>query len=66
MRAIDYFDKGADANTGSTAILDGKVRYSYREARAITERIARAMWAHGLRGEECAAIYSQNDAGVLL
>ena len=66
MRAIDYFDKGADANTGSTAILDGKVRYSYREARAITERIARAMWAHGLRGEECAAIYSQNDARVLL
>jgi fatty-acyl-CoA synthase len=66
MRAIDYFDKGADANTGKTAILDGKVRYSFREARAVTERIARAMWAYGLRGEECAAIYSQNDARVLL
>jgi fatty-acyl-CoA synthase len=66
MRAIDYFDKGADACPDRTAIVDGDTRYSYREAQAVTHRIARAMWAAGLRGEECAAIYSHNDARVLL
>jgi fatty-acyl-CoA synthase len=65
MRAIDYFDKGADANPGRTAIIDGDARYSYCETRAITERIARAMWFEGLRGERCAGIYSHNDARVL-
>ncbi len=65
MRAIDYFDKGADANPDRTAIIDGSARFSYRQTRAITQRIARAMWAGGLRGEQCAAIYSHNDARVL-
>jgi len=65
MRAIDYFDKGADACPDRAAVLDGDARYSYRETQAITRQIARAMWAAGLRGEECAAIYSHNDARVL-
>ena len=65
MRAIDYFDKGADANSSRTAIIDGDASYSYGEARAITKRIARAMWSEGLRGERCAGIYSHNDARVL-
>jgi fatty-acyl-CoA synthase len=65
MRAIDYFDKGADACPDRAAIVDGCARYSYRETRAVTHQIARAMWATGLRGEECAAIYSHNDARVL-
>src|SRR5437868_1869207 len=65
MRAIDYFDKGADAYPERTAIIDGANRHSYCETRTITERIARAMWANGLRGEEPAAIYSHNDARVL-
>src|SRR6202451_2725115 len=65
MRAIDYFDKGADAHPDRIAIIDGSAHYSYRETQAITHRIARAMWAAGLRGEECAAIYSHNDARVL-
>jgi len=66
MRAIDYFDKGADANPCRTAIIDGDVRLNYREARETTLRIARAMHANGLRGEEAAGIYSHNDARVLL
>ncbi|MGA8489236.1 MAG: AMP-binding protein [Terriglobales bacterium] len=65
MRAIDYFDKGAEAHLDRTAVIDGSARYSYRETQSITHRIARAMWAAGLRGEECAAIYSHNDARVL-
>ena len=65
MRAIDYFDKGADAHPDRAAMVDGSARYSYRETQAITHRIAHAMWAAGLRGEECAAIYSHNDARIL-
>jgi fatty-acyl-CoA synthase len=65
MRAIDYFDKGAEAYPDRTAILDGHVRHSFRETQDVSRRIARAMWARGLRGEERAAIYSGNDARVL-
>jgi acyl-CoA synthetase (AMP-forming)/AMP-acid ligase II len=65
MRAIDYFDKGADAYPDRTAIIDGAKRYSYAETRALTEKIARAMRVAGLAGQERAAIYSPNDARVL-
>ena len=65
MRAIDYFDKSADANPDRTAIVDGERRYSYRDLRSMSERIARAMWANGLHGEQRAAIYSHNHAEVL-
>jgi acyl-CoA synthetase (AMP-forming)/AMP-acid ligase II len=65
MRAIDYFDKSAETHPDRTAILDGERRYSYGETRAVSERLARALWAGGLRGEERVAIYSLNDARVL-
>ncbi len=66
MRAIDYFDKGAEAFPGRIAILDRKTQYSYLEAQQASQRIAKAMWAGGLRGEERVAIFSPNDARVLL
>src|SRR5271169_5563732 len=66
MRAIDYFDKQAEAIPDRTAIVDGSVRYSYADVRSASERIARSMWAAGLRGEQPVAIYSINDARVLL
>jgi acyl-CoA synthetase (AMP-forming)/AMP-acid ligase II len=66
MRAIDYFDKGAEANLDRTAIIDGDTQWSYREMRSATQGVARALWASGLRGEEPAGIYSPNDARVLL
>lgn len=65
MRAIDYFDKGADASLAKTAIVDGGNEYSYQQTRVITQKIARAMAANGLQGEECAGIYSHNNARVL-
>src|SRR5262249_37367591 len=65
MRAIDYFDKSADAAPDRPAIVDGDRKYSYRDVREISRGIARAMWAAGSRGEERAAIYSPNNAGVL-
>ena len=64
MRAIDYFDKGAEAVPDRIAIIDGGTRLTYREAREITFKIARAMRANGLRGEEPAGILSHNDAYV--
>ena len=66
MRAIDYFDKAAEAYPTRTALIDCGVRYSYWEAQKLTIRIARAMRAAGLRGEQRAAIFSPNDARVLL
>ncbi|MFZ0633926.1 MAG: AMP-binding protein [Candidatus Acidiferrales bacterium] len=65
MRAIDYFDKGANAFPDRAAIVDEDIRFSYRDTRDMTIRIARAMWASGLRGDERVAIYSPNDARVL-
>jgi len=66
MRAIDYFDKAAETWPNRTALVDRGVRCSYWEAQQLTHRIARALWAGGLRGEERAAIFSPNDARVLL
>jgi acyl-CoA synthetase (AMP-forming)/AMP-acid ligase II len=66
MRAIDYFDKQAETLPDRIAIIDGGTQYSYAEVRIASQRIARAMWAGGLRGEQAVAIYSINDARVLL
>ena len=66
MRAIDYFDKGAEAFPDRIAIIDRATRYTYRETREASHQIARAMWSAGLRGEERVAIFSPNDARILL
>ncbi len=65
MRAIDYFDKQSETTPNRVALIDGERRYSYSDVRAASQRIARAMWSAGLRGEEPVAIYSTNDARVL-
>jgi fatty-acyl-CoA synthase len=65
MRVIDYFDKGAEANYDRTAIVAADASWSYREMRAATENIARALRASGLHDQEPAGIYSHNDARVL-
>ena len=65
MRAIDYFDKGAEASPDRTAIIADDGSWSYREMQITTEDIARALCASGLRDQEPAGIYSHNDARVL-
>jgi fatty-acyl-CoA synthase len=67
MRAIDYFDKGAEANLDRTAVIatDGEACWSGREMHSATENLARALCASGLRDQEPAGIYSHNDARVL-
>jgi fatty-acyl-CoA synthase len=66
VRPIDYFDKGADAHPDRAAIVAGETSYTYREAREASWRVARSMWARGLRKEERVAIFSPNDPRVLL
>jgi len=66
MRAIDYFDKGAEAFPDRIAILDRAAQYSYRQTGEASQRIALAMWSAGLHGDERVAIFSPNDARVLL
>jgi fatty-acyl-CoA synthase len=65
MRAIDYFDKQSETTPNRVALIEGERRYSYSDVGAASQRIARAMWSAGLRGEEPVAIYSTNDARVL-
>lgn len=66
MRAIDYFDKAAEAFPERVALTDGTTHYTYRELRVASERVARAMWANGLRDEDRVAILSPNDTRVLV
>jgi fatty-acyl-CoA synthase len=65
MRAIDYFEKGAEAFPDRCAIVDAETSCSYRELRETTWRIAGALRANGLYNEDRVAIYSLNDARVL-
>jgi len=66
MRAIDYFDKAAESYPDRAALIDGNTRLTYRELQAASERAARAMWAAGLLDEDRVAIFSPNDARVLI
>jgi fatty-acyl-CoA synthase len=65
MRAIDYFDKGAEMYADRIAVIDRDARYSYRQLKEASERIAAAMRAEGLQPGDRAAIYSPNDSRVL-
>lgn len=65
MRAIDYFDNGAEANPDRTAMVSAEGSCTYREMRAATEDVARALYASGLPDQEPAGIYSHNDPRVM-
>ncbi|MGC2665277.1 MAG: AMP-binding protein, partial [Candidatus Acidiferrales bacterium] len=65
MRAIDYFDKQSEITPNRIALIDGEKRHTYEDLRHTSQKIARAMHAAGLDGEEPVAIYSSNDARVL-
>src|SRR5215469_9528326 len=65
MRAIDYFDKGAEANLDRTAIIDGDSQWSYGQLQGATHEIARALGANGVRAQRTAGIFSHNDGRVL-
>ena len=66
MRAIDYFDKAAERFPGRTALIDGQTRLTYGELQSATQQLAHAMRAHGLKDADRVAIFSVNDARVLV
>jgi acyl-CoA synthetase (AMP-forming)/AMP-acid ligase II len=66
MRVIDYFDKGAEIDPGRAAIIFGDLIYTYREAQALTHRIAAGMFTSGFEIGHKVAVYSNNDPLALL
>jgi len=66
MRAIDYFDRAAEEYAGRTALVDGGILYSYTQLCDATRVLAAALRANGLNAEDRVAIYSLNDARVLV
>ncbi len=66
MRAIDYFDKAAEAYPDRIALVEANTRWTYRELQKTSECVARAMWANGLGEEDRVAIFSPNDARILV
>jgi len=66
MRPIDYFDRGHDLDPSRLAIVDGELRFTFAETKALTQRIARAMYAGGYARQSGVALYSPNSAWALI
>ena len=66
MRAIDYFDKQAEAVPDRIAIIDGGVRYSYADVRSASRQVARAMGSGGVSPAPCAVESAFELVGALL
>jgi fatty-acyl-CoA synthase len=68
MRPIDYFDKAADMCPERLALVDHDTQrtWTFRELQSLSARVARGLWARGLRGDFRAAICSPNDPGFLI
>ena len=49
MRPIDYFDRGAEAMPERIAFAGNGVEYTYAQARAESQALARGMVAAGFR-----------------
>lgn len=61
MRPIDYFDRGAAIQPTRPFLIGGGNTYSFAEAQARTEAIARALYAGGFEMGDSVAVYSPND-----
>ena len=66
LRTIDYILKSVERFPDRPALVDGGRRLTYRELDAETDRLARAMRAHGLRRQARVALYAPNGADVLV
>ncbi|MGH7944413.1 MAG: AMP-binding protein [Opitutaceae bacterium] len=61
MRAIDLFDQGADAHPERACFRFGEQAVTYREAQALSRRIAAGLAAEGFAPGAKAAVLSHND-----
>ena len=66
MRPIDYFDRAAEAHPEHPALIGGGVSFTYSEARARTEGIARGLYGAGFEFGEAVAVLAPNDVGAML
>ena len=66
MRSIDYFDRGHDLDPQHLAIVDAETQLTFAETAELTKRVALAMAANGFANQQAAALYSPNNAAVML
>jgi len=66
MRMYDYFDKSAELNAQRTALVDKAKTYTFAELRDNAKRFSLSLAARGIANQETIAIYSPNDAAVLV
>ncbi len=66
MRPIDYFDRGAAINPTRAFLIGGGKTYSFEDAKALTEAIARALFANGFVQGDSVAVYSPNDPAAVI
>jgi acyl-CoA synthetase (AMP-forming)/AMP-acid ligase II len=66
MRNIDYFDKQARLHPDRIVLVAGDERYTYAEMAALSQRLAGALIADGLKRQEAVAIMSPNHGSVLI
>ena len=68
MRSIDYFDRGHDLDPDRACLIDTEngERLTFAEVKALTERIASAMYAKGFRNQQPVALYGPNSAAIMV
>ena len=68
MQSINYFDKGHDLDPTRTCIIDveSNEQFTFAEVKSLTERVAKAMFNKGFKRQEQVALYSPNNAGVMI
>lgn len=68
MRAIDYFDRGHDLAPERPCLIDAASgeALSFAQVKALTRRIAVALYAAGFRNQEPIALYGPNSATMMV
>jgi len=66
MRMYDYFERSAELNANRIALIDQAKTYTFAELRAATERFSLSLVARGIANQDTIAIYSPNNADVLV
>jgi acyl-CoA synthetase (AMP-forming)/AMP-acid ligase II len=68
MRAIDYFDRGHDLGPDRPCLIEatGGETLSFAQVKALTTRIACALYAGGFRNQQPIALYGPNSASMMV
>ena len=68
MRAIDYFDRGHDLGPDRPCLIDAASgeTLSFAAVKALTQRIAAALYAAGFRNQQSVALYGPNSVTMMV